>query len=67
MELSPENKLYIDSLPYRELLRRVRFAPIGDPWFQDETGEYWLEHMAELQNAPGGNEHHVRCSKSIGW
>ena len=33
------NKRHIDNLTYGQLLSRWRFAPIGDPWFQGETGE----------------------------
>lgn len=66
MQLTEESKKYIDSLPYRELLRRVRYAPAGDTWFQGDTGDYWLKRMEELRNEPGGNERHVSDSKSIG-
>ena len=67
MDLTTKNKQHIDSLSYESLLERVRFAPAGDPWFQGETGEYWLKRMNELKQAPGGQEEHVRASKSIGW
>ena len=64
MELTPENKEAIDKKSYQELLSHNRFAPAGDPWFQGETGKYWLERMAELRNQ-GVN--HAGASKSIGW
>ena len=67
MKLTEENKQYIDSLDYYELLRRWRFAPVGDKWFQDETGTYWAERMKQLRAEPGGDERHVQCSKDIGW
>ena len=67
MDLTPENKQYIDSLSYHQLLAKWRFAPIGDPWFQDETGDYWGKRMSELRSEPGGDELHVSASKSIGW
>jgi hypothetical protein len=67
MELTPENKSHINSLDYRELLRRWRFAPIGDEMFQGETGKYWRQRMTELRQLPGGDELHTQCSKSIGW
>lgn len=67
MKLTSDNKAHIDSLCYQDLLRKVRFAPIGDPWFQDETGEYWGKRMNELRAQRGGNERHVAASKSIGW
>lgn len=65
MELTPENKTYIDSLSYRELLSKWRFAPVGDKWFQGETGKYWGKRMAELKAKDPGAA--VAASKSIGW
>jgi hypothetical protein len=67
MQLTEDNKKLIDALTYEELLRRWRFFPAGDPWFQGETGEYWGKHMAELRAEPNGNDRHVSASKSIGW
>jgi len=67
MKLTTENKKHIDSLSYEQLLSKWRFAPLGDVWFQDETGKYWGDRMNELRNQTGGNERHVAASKSIGW
>ena len=65
MELTIENKAAIDEMTYEQLLRRWRFSPSGDPWFQGETGEYWSKRMKELrQKNPSG---HVAASKRIGW
>lgn len=64
MILTPGNKASINNRTYQELLSHWRFAPIGDPWFEGETGKYWSERMAELRNA-GAN--HVGASKAIGW
>lgn len=63
-DLTEENRLYIDSLSYEELLREWRFAPVGTHWFQGETGKYWGKRMAELRSK-GAN--HVGISKAIGW
>lgn len=62
MDLTEENKKHINSLSYEELLSKWRFAPIGDPWFQGETGKYWGERMAKLRGAD-----HATVSKKIGW
>lgn len=43
MDLTPANKVYIDSLDHFTLLQKIRYAPDGDPWFQGETGTYWLQ------------------------
>ncbi len=65
MTLTPERKAHIDSLSYESLLSRWRFAPVGDAWFQDETGRYWNQRMSELRSQdPEGA---VAASKSLGW
>ena len=67
MNLTPDIKSHIDNLSYEELLRQWRTAPSGSPWFQGETGTYWSNRMNELRRRPGGDNEHVRASKSIGW
>jgi hypothetical protein len=65
MDLTEKNKQHIDSLSYEQLLYKFRFAPIGDPWFQGETGDYWSARMKHLSNQPGGQASHVRVSENI--
>ena len=67
MNLTPENKKDIDEKTYEQLLSHWRVAPVGDLWFQGETGDYWGKRMKELRDLPGGNDKHVAASKSIGW
>jgi len=67
MKLTPQNKEKIDKMSYESLLSHWRFAPVGDPWFQGETGEYWKKRMNELKNEPGGYERAVSASKALGW
>ena len=63
--MTPEQKEWIDQASYEDLLRRWRFAPVGDPFFQGDTGDYYSKIMGELRAAdPAG---HVAASKSIGW
>jgi len=64
MDLTPDRKAKIDSMAYEDLLYRWRNAPIGDLWFQGETGEYWGRRMKELREQ---GENHVQASKKIGW
>lgn len=64
MELTEENKKHIDNLSYEGLLSKWRFAPVGDPWFQGDTGKYWGERMAELKAKDPGRA--VAVSKSLG-
>ena len=65
MQLTEENKAHINAMSIEQLLSRWRFAPIGDPWFQDETGDYWGKRMSELRAQD--NDQYVTASKSIGW
>jgi hypothetical protein len=65
MKLTPENKAYIDRLSYEGLLSRWRNAPLGDRWFQDETGEYWGARLQEMRKKETDNG--VAVSKRIGW
>lgn len=67
MKLTSENKKHIDSKNYESLLAHWRFAPVGDPWFEGETGKYWSQRMNELRNRPGGDAAHVAASKRSGW
>ncbi len=56
-------KDWIDNSSYEELLSRWRFAPIGDPMFQGDIGDYYSKVMFEKK------EHvdHVQASKNVGW
>jgi hypothetical protein len=64
MELTEKRKQFIDEMSYQGLLSRWRFAPVGDAWFQGETGDYWGKRMRELREAGAD---HVDASKTIGW
>ena len=61
-----EMKNWIDTASYEDLLRKNRFAPAGDPFFQGEVGDYFLKIMAAKRYEVGDGEH-VRASKRIGW
>jgi hypothetical protein len=65
MKLTPENKAHIDAMSVEQLLSGVRFSPTGNPWFQDETGDYWLQRLADLRSKD--NAAYVQASKNIGW
>jgi len=65
MELTKENKNHIDSLSYEQLLSQWRFASMGSPWFQGETGDYWGSAMNTKKKEIGKNEA-VQVSKDIG-
>ena len=64
--MTPEQKQWIDSADYENLLRLWRFAAVGDPMFQGDTGKYYSEVM-NRKRVEVGNAAHVAASKSIGW
>ena len=66
MELTPEAKQSIDGMSYENMLRAWRFAPLGDPMFQGETGDYFAKKMSEKRAAITAEEH-TAASKRIGW
>lgn len=64
--MTPENKARIDAMDFEAMLRLVRFAPVGDPLFESETGSYFIRVMGRLrEELPEG--HHAIISKRIGW
>lgn len=65
MNLTPELKAEIDNKSHYELLCRWRFHPIGDPIFQDESGEYFGKRMAELRTKDP--EQAIVNSKTLGF
>ena len=65
MKLTKELKEQIDSYDVYTLLYKVRFAPIGDPMMQDESGKYWIKRLAEKRDE--NNAAYVQASKTMGW
>ncbi len=58
-------KARIDAMTYEQMLRKNRFAKIGDPLFSGDVGEYFMRVMSEKgAEDPGGA---VAASKRIGW
>jgi len=57
---------WIEKASYRELLRKWRFAPSGDPMLQGEVGELFAIRMKDLRASVGDAEH-TATSKIIGW
>jgi hypothetical protein len=64
--MNEATKNLIDAMPIREMLAKNRFAPLGDPYFQGETGDYFLKIMSEKRAAIGA-EAWTQLSKSVGW
>ena len=63
--MTDQEKAKIDAMSYEALLRAWRFAPVGDPRFQGEHGQYWSRRMAEKRNVE--EDHGVGASKRLGW
>ena len=61
--MTPRQKEWIDNASYEQLLEKWRFAPLGDPMFQGDTGVYFSTVMSEKKK----NCNHVQASKNIGW
>lgn len=59
-------KDWIDNASYEQLFSKWRFEPIGSPYFQGATGDYYSKVMAQKRSEVG-QEEYVRASKSIGW
>lgn len=64
--MTPDQKHWIDNASYEQLLRKNRFAPIGDPMFQGICGDYFLTVMRQRRGEVG-HENAVASSKFIGW
>lgn len=64
--LDEKMKQTIDSMSYESLLSLWRNAPVGSPYFQGETGDYYSAVMKQ-KRIEIGNAAHVQASKDIGW
>jgi hypothetical protein len=62
--MTPEQKEWIDTASYHQLLKHWRFAPCGDPMFIGEAGNYYSEVIMERRQHIGPEEH-TRISKLI--
>lgn len=64
--IKPNDKAWIDNASYETLLSKWRFAPVGDPLLQGETGQYYSQAM-KTAKAKITDAETVRASKNIGW
>lgn len=57
---------WIEQASYEDMLRKVRFDPIGSPWFIGSIWELFMVEMNKKKRAlPDGAA--VAASKRIGW
>ena len=59
--MTPQLKERIDSMSREQMARAWRFAPIGDPMFQGEAGDYFEKRFKEA------GAFSPDISKKIGW
>ncbi len=64
--MTPEQKEWIDTASYEDLLAKWRFAPAGDPFFTGETALYFEAKMKTLRETIGSSGH-AAASKRLGW
>ena len=57
---------WINEASLEDLMRKWRFAPSGDPFFNFEVGAHFSEILT-LRKDRAGQDECVRISKKIGW
>ncbi len=62
--MTDKQKAWIDNATYRQLFSHWRFAPVGDPMFQGDTGDYYIKAMKEKRPS---DQEHSQISKDLGW
>lgn len=56
---------WIENATYEEMLRRWRFAPIGDPAFRGDTGKLFSKVLFEKRDKLSPDEQ-AQASKNVG-
>ena len=63
--IDESTKNRINDMNYEQMLRKWRFAPIGDPLFQGEAGDYFAEVM-KTKKSQLTDWKQARISKKVG-
>lgn len=63
--IEKEMKEWIDGATYKELLKKSRFAPAGDPFFSGEVSKYYDKVISEKRDKLKIGEA-AQISKDIG-
>jgi len=66
MTLDIKTKATIDAMSYFDMLKKYRFAEVGNPWFVGDVGTYFMTTMNRKKMAMTENER-VAVSKAVGW
>lgn len=63
-----ENEMieWIDNASMEELIRKIRFEPIGSPWFQGKVGLHFNK-VYRKRRAETPVEEWRAISKKVGW
>jgi len=64
--MNNKTKESIDNMSYDSMLYLWRNEPIGHPYFQGETGDYFTSIM-KAKRANITDSEHTKTSKNIGW
>lgn len=64
-ELEKHTKEWVDAATYEQLLAHWRYAPLGDPCFDNTKGVF--EHYQKVMAEKRKTADHVVASKRIGW
>ena len=62
--MDKEMQARIDAMDYEQLLRKNRFAPLGDPMMMGEVGDYFCKRLGEMRDK---HPNPSQVSKDIGW
>ena len=65
--MTPEQKEHIDNMSYEEMLRSVRFDPVGNEVFSGtEICTYFIDAIKK-RRMEIGPVNHAAASKAVGW
>lgn len=64
--MTDEQARWINEASLEELLRKWRFAPVGDAMLQGDSGDHFCRVMKQKRNEVSAEEW-SRISKAVGW
>lgn len=65
-KLTEELKNEIDSMSLEDIIRKIRFTPIGDEFFIGESYSYFAQHRSKVMDK-SSLEDYTAASKRVGW
>ena len=65
--MTPDDmKKWLETATYKDLLRKIRFEPMGSIWFKGEIGDLFMKRYTVVKKETPV-EDQVKASKEIGW